>query len=216
MVYIYSPQNRFATGGLDRLRRIDRSPGGPSATRVLSDDPLAEEFRASEASDLGKTAAARNEPNQPENYYTSPDDDLNAREAVHHAHEIMSTRVITMFLESTIEEAYHEFQRYDFQVMPVIGQNRQLVGTVARKEIYQAMLTKDNRHKTLQQLLVEKRQEVVVAEAATDIRRIASVMAEKKADALPIVGSGGTLVGIVSRTDILNCLKKDPPLSLWC
>ena len=56
---------------------------------------------------------------------------------------------------------------------------------------------------------------VVAAAPITDIRRIARVMLERNVDGVPIVNDGGALVGFVSRSDILNAVVRDPPLSMW-
>lgn len=56
---------------------------------------------------------------------------------------------------------------------------------------------------------------VVAASPLTDIRRIARVMLERNVDGVPIVNDAGALLGFVSRSDILNAVVTDPPLSMW-
>ena len=56
---------------------------------------------------------------------------------------------------------------------------------------------------------------VVAATPLTDIRRIARVMLERNVDGVPIVNDSGGLQGFVSRSDILNAIVTDPPLSMW-
>ena len=56
---------------------------------------------------------------------------------------------------------------------------------------------------------------VVCASPETDIRRIARVMLEHNVDGVPIVNDSGGLQGFVSRSDILNAIVTDPPLSMW-
>jgi len=217
MFHIYSPQGRVFSGSLERLRKVERSSGGPSSTRILSDDPLDEEFRAAETANLSSMSSVKYQvSNQAKEHYQAMLRDNNAREAVYHAYEIMSTGVITISLDDTILQAYDLFQRHDFQMIPAIGQTHQLAGMISRRDIYKAMLDPAKHSKTLHQFLIEKQQAVVSAEAVTDIRRIATILTEQKTDAIPIVEESGAVVGIVSRTDILNCLTKDPPLSLWC
>ena len=56
---------------------------------------------------------------------------------------------------------------------------------------------------------------VVAAHPLTEIRRIARVMLERNVDGVPIVNDDGALIGFVSRSDILNAVVRDPPLSMW-
>ena len=56
---------------------------------------------------------------------------------------------------------------------------------------------------------------VVAAAPITDIRRIARVMLDRKVDGVPVVNDGGALLGFISRSDILQAVITDPPLSIW-
>ena len=56
---------------------------------------------------------------------------------------------------------------------------------------------------------------VVAAAPATDIRHIAQVMLERDVDGVPVVGDSGALLGFISRSDILQAVVTDPPLSIW-
>ena len=56
---------------------------------------------------------------------------------------------------------------------------------------------------------------VVAAAPVTDIRRIAAAMLEGGLSAVPIVNESQSIVGIVSRADVLRAVMTDPPVSLW-
>ena len=49
----------------------------------------------------------------------------------------------------------------------------------------------------------------------TDIRRVARVLLDTALPGLPVVDDAGTVVGFVSRTDILRAVASDPPLDVW-
>lgn len=49
----------------------------------------------------------------------------------------------------------------------------------------------------------------------TDIRRVARVLLDTALPGLPVVDEAGTVVGFVSRTDILRAVASDPPLDVW-
>ena len=56
---------------------------------------------------------------------------------------------------------------------------------------------------------------VVAATPLTDIRRIARVMLDRQVDGVPVVSDSGALLGFISRSDILQAVVTDPPLSVW-
>jgi len=57
--------------------------------------------------------------------------------------------------------------------------------------------------------------QVIAAAAVTDIRRIAQVMLDYSQSAVPVTNEQDELIGLVSRSDILQAATSDPPLSLW-
>ena len=57
--------------------------------------------------------------------------------------------------------------------------------------------------------------EVITADPVSDIRRVAQVMLEYHLNAVPIVDEQDTLIGIVSRSDILRAVMNNPPLTMW-
>ena len=58
-------------------------------------------------------------------------------------------------------------------------------------------------------------QEVITTDPVSDIRRVAQVMLEYHLNAMPIVDGQNTLIGMVSRRDILRAVMNDPPLTMW-
>jgi CBS domain-containing protein len=49
----------------------------------------------------------------------------------------------------------------------------------------------------------------------TDIRRVASVLLDTALPGLAVADEEGTVVGFISRSDILRAVVADPPLDLW-
>ena len=49
----------------------------------------------------------------------------------------------------------------------------------------------------------------------TGLRRLASVLLDTGLPGLPVTDEYGSLVGFISRTDILRAVAADPPLDLW-
>lgn len=49
----------------------------------------------------------------------------------------------------------------------------------------------------------------------TELRRVANVLLETGLPGLPVTDDLGSLIGFISRTDILRAVASDPPLDLW-
>ncbi|MDD5030353.1 MAG: CBS domain-containing protein, partial [Rhodoferax sp.] len=49
----------------------------------------------------------------------------------------------------------------------------------------------------------------------SDIRRVVRVLLDTGLPGLPVVDEVGTVIGFISRSDILRAVVTDPPLDLW-
>lgn len=141
----------------------------------------------------------------------------NERERVFHAYQIMNSPVMTIPLDTPIQEAYQLFHSHKVNQMPVSNQQMRLVGLVTLNDLL-AFIIQDGekvsfiKNKTIEDAMSK---EVITADPVSDVRRIAHVMVEYKLTAVPIVNEQDHLVGIVTRTDLLKAMLQDPPLNLW-
>lgn len=142
---------------------------------------------------------------------------VNKGTQIFHAYQLMSHPVITLPVDTPIQDAYHLFKAHDVDQMPVNSYQLQLIGLVTLKDLL-AFIIEDGdqisfvRDKTVQDAMSP---EVITADPVSDVRRIANVMVEYNVSAVPIVNEQDHLVGIVSRSDLLKAMLQDPPLSLW-
>jgi acetoin utilization protein AcuB len=139
------------------------------------------------------------------------------RESVRHAYQVMSHSVLTLHPDDTVETAWRQLVVHQVRQAPVFQPARGVVGLVSERELLTVI---DLKGKTLTGSLDRPVHEVMVspvicADPVTDIRRIASILLKTGFTALPVVDEAGTLVGVVSRGDILRAAVADPPLSLW-
>lgn len=213
MFNIYSTQGRIFSGPLESLReyrRVEKASNSHSANKlenVLNEDELLskQSYKASK---------------QALDQYQQLLQDKQAPNPVYQAYQIMTQPVIFLYSHLSLQKAYEYFEQYPFQLLPVLNDKRQLISLLSRSDLYKEMLERKDTGKqsssSITEWLGDQVQEVITTEPVTDIRRIAAVLSHEKMGAIPIVEDNGRLVGIVSRTDILNCLTKEPPLSLWC
>ncbi|MDX1351395.1 MAG: CBS domain-containing protein [Thiomicrorhabdus sp.] len=142
---------------------------------------------------------------------------LNEREPIFHAYQIMQHPVVTLPVDLPIKEAYQLFKKHGYSQMPVSNLQLQIVGILNYKSLLNIVFEQTgsitfNSTQTVEDLM---QPEVITADPVSDIRRIALAMVEYELTCMPIVNQQDHLVGIVTRTDFLKAIVKDPPISLW-
>ncbi len=125
----------------------------------------------------------------------------------------MTTDVVTVFMDTTIEELQRLFNEHDFNAFPVVEGN-ELVGIVTKLDFMKAfsMGSKFSR-RDFWKLQAEKvsdvmRKAVVTVYPDDPVRQAIEYMIEFRLRSLPVV-ENNHLVGIVSRKDLLRCLVTD-------
>lgn len=139
------------------------------------------------------------------------------RGPLYHANQIMQPEVITVSADDDVAEAWRVLVGHRIHQAPVLDPVRHLVGIVSERNLLTTLNVdngevRDVLRKRVSDVMTTP---VVAASPLTDIRRIARVMLERKVDGVPIVNDAGALLGFVSRSDILNAVVTDPPLSVW-
>ncbi|MBT8139680.1 MAG: CBS domain-containing protein [Gammaproteobacteria bacterium] len=211
MFSIYTPSGRAFLGSLEELRRVRKSP---AYQKISADvDKKNDRIEARDQQDFEIPQRAINE-------YKSLLEKTGEREPAYHAYQIMSKNVSVLLSDCSFTQAFATFQRYPYQLLPIVSHAGILMGSLSRREIYEYRIELGSDASEAQggiaDMFLTPQSFVFSAEPVTDVRRIASVLVENRLDAVPITAEGGKLTGIVSRTDLLKCLVADPPLSLWC
>lgn len=211
MFAIYTPNGRTFSGPLEELRRVEKSQVTPATRHFQETDDLHV---------LGRKGYSL--PPKAVESYREAIKRSDKKEAIRHAYHLMSSPVHVITSNDSFANALSKFKQFPFQVFPIIDQNRNLIGSLSRIQIYEFLLKNDNlsnkaiHNKKIAELFLNADSKVYVAEPVSDIRRVASLLIENQLHALPILESNGNIVGIVSRFDILKAVMTDPPLSLWC
>ena len=139
------------------------------------------------------------------------------RGPLYHANQIMQPNVITVAADADVALAWRILVDHRIHEAPVLDANQRLVGIVSERDLLTTLNIDDGEVCDVLRKLVRDvmTTPVVAATPLTDIRRIARVMLEHNVDGVPIVNDTGALLGFVSRSDILNAIVTDPPLSMW-
>lgn len=212
MFAIYNIEGRHFRDTLENLRKLRKaqaSPGAQLRSNVSEDETIPVSGTVG-----GTTGTAVF--NQAQKAYKEMLH-LNQREPIYHAHQLMSHPVSTVRMEMDILDARRYFQQQGVHQMPVVSARQHVVGLLSVQNLLQFIIIDGDKIQYLRGKRVADAmsQEVITADPVSDIRRIAKAMQEYHLQSVPIVDEQDTLMGIVSRGDILRAVTNDPPLNLW-
>ncbi|MDR4508670.1 MAG: CBS domain-containing protein [Candidatus Brocadiaceae bacterium] len=162
------------------------------------------------------------------------------------ANQVMSSPVISLTQDTTLDEAWEVICNYKFLHIPVLSQEKKLIGIVSDRDLLREAAIignipwfsseKSNIQKTMHLLQQAKnentdlngpensplqkqiqgifRTRVLIASPDTDVREIAKIMIEEHIGSMPIVDEKESLVGIITRSDILRTIIIQDSLNL--
>lgn len=152
-----------------------------------------------------------------EKAYSRPTDLNRERAEILYAHEIMSTPVRTLAPELNIIEAWQRLNHEHVHHMPVVSSKQKIIGIVSENDLLRRLLVArgEVQNDSTEKVQDVMTRQVISADRMTDIRRIAKAMFELHFGTMLVLGDGGELAGIITRSDILYALIHYPPLKLW-
>lgn len=139
------------------------------------------------------------------------------RGPLYHASHIMQRTVITLSDGDSLAYAWQVLSENRVHQAPVLDAASSLVGIVSERDLLTGINIDSGRviESLNRQVRDVMTSPVIAAATVTDIRRIASVMLTHGVAGVPIINQYSQLVGFISRSDILQAVVTDPPLSLW-
>ena len=116
--------------------------------------------------------------------------------------DIMTTEPKTCTPDTTVAEAAHLMWDGDCGILPVVDDGT-LVGVVTDRDMYIALATQNARASQLRVGAVATTKLATCA-PEDDVRTALAAMKQARVRRLPVVGFGGTVMGILSMNDILR------------
>ena len=138
-------------------------------------------------------------------------------EPVYEVRDIMTRNMIYTDNQATLEDAYRLLKEHQIGQIPVVTFAKKILGLVSKKMILNLLMDDIENSKSILERKIEDiyLSEIITADPATDIRKVAKVMIDLKLDAIPIVDESDSILGIVSKTDIIKAVSHLPKLQLW-
>jgi len=128
------------------------------------------------------------------------------------AEQIMTTSVMTVTPDSSINHALNLFHKYKFRHIPVISSNHKLQGIISDRDILRELGLSQREHKKFVADVMTP--EVLTASRKTDIRYITRLFIENRIGSIPIMEER-RLIGIITRSDVLRAILNHYELELW-
>ncbi|MEW6595200.1 MAG: CBS domain-containing protein [Thermodesulfobacteriota bacterium] len=121
------------------------------------------------------------------------------------AGELMSAPAITISPEVAITEADEMQNRYNITVLPVVDDNRQVIGLISRRVAGKAIHLGLGSQKVGDYMTTE----FATLPSTATLGEIQELIIENRQRIIPVVDNG-ELKGVITRTDLLNLLVNDP------
>lgn len=208
MFMLYGIRDPVITGTIEDLGRVNALTRSPAIRRIVA--------KNNELASVEPAYGGKPQEHAIKAYQTQVQPDVE-RGPLYHAYQIMTREVITLNDEDSVSHAWQVFREHRIHEAPVLNAQRRLVGIVSERDLLTTINIEDGKvmdamHRKVNDVMTSP---VVAAEPGTDIRKIATVMLDHGVDGVPIVNVNHELVGFISRTDILQAVVADPPVSLW-
>ncbi|SDR69015.1 CBS domain-containing protein [Polaribacter sp. KT25b] len=128
--------------------------------------------------------------------------------------EIMTTSVVTLSIDDTLEEAEKIFKEHKIKHIPIV-KNKEIVGMLSYTDLLRisyADVSDDEKDVenfvydifTIQQVMTKN---LYTVPPYSTVKDVAELLSQKEFHALPVV-EDNELVGIVTTTDLINYLVK--------
>ena len=129
------------------------------------------------------------------------------------AEQIMSSPVVTLLPDNSVEQAFTLFEKHKFRHVPVINRDYKLQGIISDRDILRILgsMSEKNSKSKISDVMIS---EVLTASRKTDIRYITRLFVENRIGSMPVMEKR-KLVGMITRSDILNAILHHYEIELW-
>lgn len=120
-------------------------------------------------------------------------------------HEIMSSPALSLQADATVADAWRVLRGKRIHHLPIANKMNVLIGIISDRDLLRFNMGLGSETKALREPLGRvMRRDVLSATKDTSIRAAAEVLVTQRIGCLPITHSDGSMLGIVTRSDILR------------
>jgi CBS domain-containing protein len=118
-----------------------------------------------------------------------------------HVSDLMTTAVITMKPDDTLDAADAEMKLAGIRHIPVVDDRNHLVGILSDRDILRELHRRGSKKLSVREIMTKRVHTIREGAPAYEAARI---MLEFKISAVPVLGRDQQLVGVVTETDFLR------------
>ena len=130
-----------------------------------------------------------------------------------YAKEIMQTRVVTVSLDTPVSEILNLVLHHNSLHLPVVHKGTKLAGMVSYMNVLSATVKHQLPEDTTADRIMNAR--VLTATGNTTLHELSRVMVMEAVDAVPILDNSQKLVGLVTTTEMMQCIVNHSKLNVW-
>jgi len=155
-----------------------------------------------------------------ESYYQTPNyqqSNQSQRHPVFRVEDVMSHPVKTVNTQATVESVLQIFGLNSFRHFPVVDEKGELQGIISDRDIYRWVhMQADKLFKVANTPISELMQiKVLTCAPEQNIRAVAVMMLQYHAGSILVMSAQKSLMGIMTRSDILRLIVKNEPFDFW-
>jgi CBS domain-containing protein len=115
--------------------------------------------------------------------------------------DLMSTAVISVRPDLTLDEAHEEMLVADIRHLPIVDEHKRLIGIISDRDLRRALgKHRHGKHKVIEFMT----KDVLSVAPRTYAREAAELMLQHKIGSLPVLDDTLALVGIITESDFLR------------
>ena len=120
--------------------------------------------------------------------------------------DVMESNTYALYEEDTVLHASKFMKEERIRNLPVIDQNKKLIGLITLREIIETVFHNPDRISVKAAML--KQEQVTCVKSDTDLKDAIEIMIANKFGCLPVIDNKGNLIGIISEANLLKVLHK--------
>jgi acetoin utilization protein AcuB len=125
--------------------------------------------------------------------------------------DIMNSPVFTFYSDKSIGEAILDMKKFHKRHYPIVEQNV-IIGIVSERDLLTAKANGKTSDTIVNDIMTN---EVILVREDTDIRIVSKIMIEENISSLPVIDDSDTLIGMITKTDLLKCIMNNMPIDYF-
>lgn len=120
------------------------------------------------------------------------------------ARQIMNENILLLNEDLSLDEAWELIRKHKIEYFPIISANGKLVGLLSERKILREIKESQGK-KSLKDIMAGH---TLCADSETDLQEVMQVFFKENIEAVPVINADQTVIGILSRTDLLKTMLK--------